>query len=127
VESLNSLPTVILVLGGLATLAWLWLRRGQAVFGEKKQDSSFLLIQQQIDQLRAQLTQVLDGNTSLIHQQLGQLLGNVTERLKENSELMQQTQQNLGERLDNAARVVGGVQKTLGSLEEANRKIYDVG
>jgi DNA recombination protein RmuC len=127
VESLNSLPTVILVLGGLAALAWLWLRRGQAVFGEKKQDSSFLLIQQQIDQLRAQLTQVLDGNTSLIHQQLGQLLGNVTERLKENSELMQQTQQNLGERLDNAARVVGGVQKTLGSLEEANRKIYDVG
>ena len=40
---------------------------------------------------------------------------------------MQKTQQALGERLDNAARVVGNVQKSLGSLEEANRKIYDVG
>lgn len=126
-ESLNSAAILIFVLLLFAALAWLWLRRIQALLAGKKEDGSFLLIQQQIDQLRGQLTQVLDGNTSLIHQQLGQMIGNVTERLKENSELMQQTQQNLGERLDNAARVVGGVQKTLGSLEEANRKIYDVG
>ena len=126
-ESLNSVSILIFVLFVFAALAWLWLRRMQALLAGKKEDGSFLLIQQQIDQLRAQLTQVLDGNTHLIHQQLGQMIGNVTERLKENSELMQKTQQNLGERLDNAARVVGGVQKTLGSLEEANRKIYDVG
>jgi DNA recombination protein RmuC len=37
------------------------------------------------------------------------------------------TQQSLGERLDNAARVVGGVQRSLGGLEEANRRIYEVG
>jgi len=85
------------------------------------------MIQQQIDQLRAQFAQVLDSNTQLIHQQLGQLLGNVNERLRENSGVLQKTQQALGERLDNAARVVGNVQKSLGSLEEANRKIYDVG
>jgi len=129
VESLNSFPiaVIIILLCGFAAIAWLSLRRVKALLGEKKEDGSFLLIQQQIDQLRSQVTQVLDGNTNLIHQQLGQLLGNVNERLKENSEVMQQTQQNLGERLDNAARVVGGVQKTLGSLEEANRKIYDVG
>jgi DNA recombination protein RmuC len=51
----------------------------------------------------------------------------VNERLKENSEVLQKTQQSLGERLDNAARVVGNVQKSLGSLEEANRRIYEVG
>jgi DNA recombination protein RmuC len=127
VESLNSLPIILVLFCGFAALAWLWLRRVQATLGEKNDGGSFLLIQQQIDQLRAQVTQVLDGNTNMIHQQLGQLLGNVNERLKENSEAMQKTQQNLGERLDNAARVVGSVQKTLGSLEEANRKIYDVG
>ena len=126
-ESLNSVAILIAVLFVFAVFAWLWLRRAQALLAGKREDGSFLLIQQQIDQLRAQLTQVLDGNTNLIHQQLGQLLGNVTERLKENTDLMQKTQQNLGERLDNAARVVGGVQKTLGTLEEANRKIYDVG
>ena len=126
-ESLNPLPIIIVVLCGFAALGWLWMRRLRALIEEKKQDSSFLLIQQQIDQLRGQVTQVLDGNTNMINQQLGQLLGNVNERLKENSEVMQKTQQNLGERLDNAARVVGSVQKTLGTLEEANRKIYDVG
>ncbi len=86
-----------------------------------------LLIQQQIDQLRGHLGQVLDGNVRLMQQQLGQILGHVNERLKENGTLLQQAQQSLGERLDNAARVVGHVQKSLGGLEEANRKIYEVG
>ena len=84
-------------------------------------------MQQQIDQLRLQFGQVLDNSTQLIQQQLGQILGHVSERLRENAEILQKTQQNLGERLDNAARVVGNVQKSLGGLEEANRKIYEVG
>jgi DNA recombination protein RmuC len=58
---------------------------------------------------------------------LGQVLGHVNDRLKENAEVLQQTQQSLGERLDNAARVVGNVQKSLGGLEEASRRIYEVG
>lgn len=86
-----------------------------------------LLLQQQVEQLRIQLGQVLDNGTQLIQQQLGQLLGHVNDRLKENAQVLYQTQQNLGERLDNAARVVGSVQKSLGGLEEANRKIYEVG
>jgi len=127
VESLNPILAIVALLCGFAALGWILLRRMQLLLGEKKGDSSFLLIQQQIDQLRGQMTQVLDGSTASIQQQLGQVLGNVNDRLKENSEIMQKSQQSLGERLDNAARVVGSVQKTLGSLEEANRKIYDVG
>ena len=128
-ESLSpSLPISILLifLAGLF-LGWLFLRHLKVLLAERKEDQSLLMIQQQIDQLRAQFAQVLDSNTQLIHQQLGQLLGNVNERLRENSGVLQKTQQALGERLDNAARVVGYVQKSLGSLEEANRKIYDVG
>jgi DNA recombination protein RmuC len=127
VESLNPILAVLILLSGVAALGWFLSRRLQTLLGEKKGDQSFVLIQQQIDQLRGQVTQVLDGNTQLIHQQLGQVLGAVNERLKESSEVMQKTQQTLGERLDNAARVVGNVQKSLGSLEEANRKIYEVG
>lgn len=69
----------------------------------------------------------MEGNTRLINQQLGQVLGHVSHRLRENSEILQRSQQSLGERLDGAARVVGNVQKSLGGLEEANRKIYEVG
>jgi len=127
VESLHPIAWIFLLLVGFAALAWLFLRRLQSLLAEKKEDQSLLLIQQQIDQLRGQVTQVVDSSTQLIHQQLGQLLSNVNERLKESSEVLQKTQQSLGERLDNAARVVGSVQKSLGSLEEANRKIYDVG
>jgi DNA recombination protein RmuC len=86
-----------------------------------------LLLQQQIEQLRAQFTRGLENNAQSIQQQLGQMLGHVNERLKENAAVLNQTQQSLGERLDNAARVVGNVQRSLGGLEEANRKIYEVG
>jgi len=126
-ESFASFLPFLLLFVGFAVFVWYFLRRFQNVLAEKKDDQSLLMIQQQIDQLRVQFGQVLDNNTQLIHQQLGQVMNNVNERLKENSEILQKTQQGLGERLDSAARVVGNVQKSLGSLEEANRKIYDVG
>ncbi len=128
VESLNFVLLIFFFFFiGFAILCWLLWRRIQVLSGQNKEAPSLLLIQQQIDQVRGQFTQALDSNTQLIHQQLGQLLSHVNERLKENSEILQKAQQGLGERLDNAARVVGNVQKSLGSLEEANRKIYDVG
>ncbi|MGH7773172.1 MAG: DNA recombination protein RmuC, partial [Candidatus Binatia bacterium] len=126
-ESLNPTLLILFLFIGFAALGWLLLRRFKTLLSEKKDDQSLLLIQQQIDQLRGQFTQVLDSNTRLIHQQLGQVSTQVNERLKENAEVLQKTQQSLGERLDNAARVVGNVQKSLGGLEEANRKIYEVG
>ena len=103
------------------------LCRLESILSTRKDDQTVLLVQQQIDQLRGQFTQSLESNTLLINQQLGQVLGHVSERMKENSEILQKTQQSLGERLDGAARVVSNVQKSLGGLEEANRKIYEVG
>lgn len=86
-----------------------------------------LLLQQQIEQLRTQFDRGLDSNAQSIQNQLGQMLGHVNDRLRENAEVLNHTQQSLGERLDNAARVVGNVQQSLGGLEEANRRIYEVG
>jgi DNA recombination protein RmuC len=127
VDVLNLLSISVVFFLGLALIAWFLLSRVKSLLQEKRDDQSLLLMQQQIDQLRIQLAQVLDAGTQLIQQQLGQMLGHVNERLKENAEVLQKTQQSLGERLDNAARVVGDVQKSLGGLEEANRKIYEVG
>ena len=126
-EFLNPLSLAIIFLLGLVLIAWFFLNRIHSLLQEKKEDQSLLLVQQQIDQLRLQFGQVLDHSTQLIQHQLGQLLGHVNERLKENAEILQKTQQSLGERLDHAAQVVGHVQKSLGGLEEANRKIYEVG
>jgi DNA recombination protein RmuC len=111
----------------MVLIGWFLLNRFRSLLLERNDDRSMLLLQQQVDQLRMQLGQVLEHSTQVIQQQLGQLLGHVNDRLKENAEVLRKTQQSLGERLDNAAWVVGSVQKSLGGLEEANRKIYEVG
>jgi DNA recombination protein RmuC len=127
VELTKSLPLVVLFLVGLALLGWFFLCRMRSLLRATQNDQSWLLMQQQIDQLRVQFGQVLDNSTQLIQQQLGQMIGHVNDRLRENSEVLHRTHQSVGERLDNAARVVGDVQRSLGGLEEANRKIYEVG
>jgi DNA recombination protein RmuC len=127
VELSNSLVVILVTFLGLAFLGWFLLARLQALQHEKRDDPSYLLMQSQIDQLRIQLSQGLDNSTQLIQQQLGQVLGHVNDRLKENAEVLSRTQQSLGERLDHAARIVGDVHRSLGGLEEANRKIYEVG
>jgi DNA recombination protein RmuC len=127
VELLNPLALIFLIFLGIVLIAWFFQSRVQALLDQKQETQPLVLMQQQIDQLRIQLAQILDSSAQLIQQQLGQMAGQVNERLRENSEILQKTQQTLGERLDNAARVVGNVQKSLGGLEEANRKIYEVG
>ena len=112
---------------GLVLFGWLFVNRVRSVLQERRDDPSLLLLQQQIEQLRMQFDRSLDSNAQSIQQQLGQMLGHVNDRLRENAQVLNQTQYSLGERLDNAARVVGDVQRSLGGLEEANRKIYEVG
>lgn len=126
-ELSHLLGFILLVFVGLVFLGWIFLSRLQSLLQNKRDDQALALMQQQIGELRSQLSRVLDSNTQSIQQQLGQMLGHVNERLKENAEVLNKTQQSLGERLDNAARVVGNVQRSLGGLEEANRKIYEVG
>jgi DNA recombination protein RmuC len=108
-------------------MGWFLLIRIRALLEDKREAPLLLLMQQQVDQLRIQLSQTLDNNTHLVQQSLGQVLGHVNDRLKENAEILLRTQHSLGERLDNAAQVVSNVQKSLGGLEEANRRIYEVG
>lgn len=123
-------PALVLLsifLAGLVGLGWFLLVRLNWSLRQRADNGSLLLMQQQIDQLRLQLSQSLDNSAQSIQLQLGQLLGQVQLRLKENADILNHSQQNLGERLDNAARVVGSVQRSLGGLEEANRRIYEVG
>jgi DNA recombination protein RmuC len=127
VELSNALVLFLLTIFCLIVFGWVFLNRLRAILADKRDESSLLLLQQQIEQLRAQFSQVLDSNAQSIQRQLGQVLEHVNDRLRENTQVLNATQQSLGERLDNAARVVSHVQRSLGGLEEANRKIYEVG
>ena len=126
-ELLSSLVLIFATVLGLVLLGWFFLSRVRSVLEEKRDDQSLVMLQQQIEQLRAQFSHAIDHNAQSIQQQLGLMLGHVNDRLRDNAEVLNKTQQSLGERLDNAARVVGNVQQSLGGLEEANRKIYEVG
>jgi DNA recombination protein RmuC len=88
---------------------------------------ALLLLQQQLDALRAQLTQSLSGQGALLGQQIAQLTSQVNERLREGGERLERAQRTLGERLDGAAKVVGDVHRGLGELREATTKVYEVG
>lgn len=125
------LAAVLAVLVVLLVLVLVNQRHGSArldaLTAARDADRSPLLLQQQLEGLRDQLGRALDANTQTVNQQLGQIVTTVNQRLGENVEVMQHTQRALGERLDSTAQVVGAVQRSLGSLEEANRKIYEIG
>lgn len=117
---------------GILAVLIIWLifetrRQWQEAKRAKEDDKAMLLMQQQIDGLREQLRGSLDGNTQLINQQLGNIAKQVGDQLKANIDMVQKANLNLGERLDSASKVVGQVQSRLGQLEEANRRIFDVG
>jgi DNA recombination protein RmuC len=117
------LGAAAIVAAALGALAW-QVRRARA---PRHQPDPLLLLQQQLDALRGQMSQALAGQGQLVGQQLQQLGQQVGERLREHVELVQRAQSTVGERLDATARVVGDVQRGLGELREATAKVYEVG
>lgn len=70
------------------------------------------------------------GNDALVKtllQEFHNLRTLVNDRLRENVEITQRANQTVGERLDNAARVVGDLRGKLGKLEEATSNMMRVG
>ena len=123
-------PIALILLFSLAflLLGWLFLSRLEALLREKKEDQSLLLMQQQIDQLRVQLSQALDNNTQLVQQQLGQVLGHVNERLEGKCRDSRAGHSKVLAKGSTTRRGWSATfRKASAGLEEANRKIYEVG
>jgi len=118
-----TVAAALVVSGALLVLAR-EVRRARA---PRDDAGALLLLQQQLDALRAQLGEALAGQGQLVGQQLALLTGQMNDRLREGLELVQRSQSAVGERLDNTSRVVGEVQKGLGELREATAKVYEVG
>jgi DNA recombination protein RmuC len=58
--------------------------------------------------------------------QLNSITNQLNERLKEMSAAILETHRGVGERLDSTVNIIGGVQKSLGRLEETNRQICEI-
>lgn len=102
------------------------------IFRSFKQDRTthndgLLIMQQQVDQLRQQLSETLNANSQSIQQQLSQVTLQVNSQLKTVNEQLSATTGQIGNRLENAARVVGEVKQNLGELTKATQQVYDVG
>ena len=69
-------------------------------------DSGLLMLQQQLDALRGQLGQALTGQGQTVTQELQRLATQLNDRMRESAEATQRSQAAVGERLDNASRVV---------------------
>lgn len=133
----------------LAVVAWTLLSTRREL-GELRAragapDAAAALLQQQIESVRAEgrrdqdsLRQELASVSTHVRDELGvlqrgvttELRGvtqEVTRQLQEGMTLIQSAQTTMGERLDRAARVVGEVQGSLGSLREATQRVLDVG
>lgn len=88
---------------------------------------SMLMLQQQMESLRQQMSESLKVNTDSVNQQLVSIIGQVNNQLNSVTGQMAQSQKSMGDRLDNAARLVADVQKGVGSLAQASERILEVG
>jgi len=125
---------VILLSGLIALLLFFFFqstRQWREIRASKEKDPAFLLLQQQIDSLRDQVGRSLDGNVQLVHQQLTSLSSQVTSHLNavasQVSEqvgtgmgLLQKASQHFSDRVQE-------VQSRLAQLDEANKRILEVG
>jgi DNA recombination protein RmuC len=116
---------IVLLLG---ILQWIFQKNFfKKVEEAKRNDTSLLLLQQQMEALRDHLRQNLDESNQNLNQQVAILTQQLQERFRDQGQILQTTQESVGKRLDNAAKVVGELQGKLGKLEEANQRIFEVG
>ena len=73
------------------------------------------------------LNQNVSENLKLMMSQMNETRRSVDERLKENALVLQKNNESMGSRLDNAAKVIGNVQKELGKLAETTNTMIDIG
>lgn len=118
------MQTIILILLALAVLILLWL---VAQSQKKSVDPAATLLQQEVQCLRGQLSEAMAKNQDTVNQQLGLITNQVNTQLGQVTQQLQKSTGDLNARLDNAARVVSEVSKSLGGLNEATKKVFDVG
>jgi DNA recombination protein RmuC len=119
------------------------------LYGNKKKNNAFLLLQSEMDSMRSQMQQSLDTGSQNVNQQMsnmtklfvdtiGQINSQLSEqmrsisesvanRLKDNVTVIQHTQTSVGERLDTASKIISELKGKMGEIEESNKQIFQLG
>ena len=115
---------IIAILLGILILLILW-----NIFGAKKHetDPALSLMQQEVQNLRQQLSENFSANIQAINQQMANVTSHVNSQLNSVAQQLQNATGQIAQRMDNAARVVGDVKKDLGELSKATQQVFDVG
>ena len=117
----------IIIVMGFFLLEWRWKKALQSNKMDPASQTMWLAMQNQMEQLRGQVNDGLARNISQLTQQqdaINAQLRGITDQV--NRQLLSSSGE-ISKRLDNAARVIGDVQKNIGELSEASRRIFEVG
>ncbi|HZF06501.1 MAG TPA: DNA recombination protein RmuC [Patescibacteria group bacterium] len=86
-------------------------------------DPSVGLLKQEIESVRREGRE----DQERLRREVGTLTNEVTRQLEQGMQLIQAGQTSIGARLDAATKVVGDVQGSLGTLQEATRRVAEIG
>ncbi len=125
----------LIIAGGIAFLFLIELllmeRRWKRLFEEIKTDSSsqpmWILMQQQMEQLRGHMSDGLNKNISLLTEQFRAINEQVSHQLQLVNQQLQSSSGQIGQRLDTARQVIGEVREKLGELSKTSEQIHEVG
>lgn len=120
---------LIVIAGGV--LYFLIERKGRKILEELKADQSspmmWTMMQQQMEQLRGQMSDGLNKNISLLTEQLRAINEQVNQQLQMVNQQLQNSSGQIGQRLDTARQVIGEVREKLGELSKTSEQIHEVG
>lgn len=111
----------------LALLVAVWFKLNRLQEKDNTSDPLFLSLQQKIDTLQGQIHQNLTQSQTALQGQFSEFSKHVEKRLQSSQEMSLDSSKNVNERLDRAAKFFSELQHSLGKLDEANSKIYEVG
>jgi len=115
---------VFVVVAVLGASIFMYMKNSPKKTGTE--DLASLDLSKRIDALSQNVAENLNSVTKTMLGQLNDVTGRVDSRLKENLEMMQRQHRNVGERLDNAAKVISAVNSNISKLEESNKRVHDV-
>lgn len=92
----------------------------------RKDGTSIMMLQQQIESVRQQVAESMTSNVQRIDHVITNVTTQVNQQLTAMTQQLQSTTGQIGHRLDSATRTIADVQKGLGEVSEANKRIFDV-
>lgn len=104
-----------------------WRKTLEEVRKDLSSQPMWALMQQQMEQLRGQTKEGLDKNISQLIDNQNVINKNLTDIMDRVNKSLQNSSVDINRRLDNAAKVIGDVQRNIGELSTASKQIFEVG